>query len=288
MPVGYAVYQGALSLGGDLISANSASNMNLANRTFSAQQAAINRQFQQQQVAQMEGFQAHQAATAVQTRMADLRAAGINPMMAAGSAAQAMPGGMAPGSMAGTPATSVPGAAFAGLGQSASQLQQNVLAAQKTSADIDNINSQTAANIARNPYAAAQAQETVNNLKASTDNLSRSAMDLSEDYNLKQANEVATKQDTRFQAQLQDLRVKAAELDNQRSQYGMSKLKDESDYFKSPVGQSLFPYTVLPESVAGASSAADYLRRHPDDSENFGRGLMQGLNPFSRPTPPSP
>ncbi|AXH73968.1 MAG: DNA pilot protein [Microviridae sp.] len=52
------------------------------NNAFSAQQAAMNRDFQERMVGQQEQYQTNMSNTAWQRGVADMRAAGINPMLA--------------------------------------------------------------------------------------------------------------------------------------------------------------------------------------------------------------
>jgi len=80
-------------------------NLNLANRQFNAEQADINRQFQQ-----------GMAGSAYQRAVSDMKAAGLNPMLAYSQGGAAMPGGSLASSSAATVDPVVDNAGGAGLG----------------------------------------------------------------------------------------------------------------------------------------------------------------------------
>jgi len=84
-------------------------------RDFSASQAEINRGFQAQQVGAQQQFQQQMSNTAYQRAAADMKAAGLNPMMmfGSGSAASSPSGAAASGSLGGSSSASA-GAASGG------------------------------------------------------------------------------------------------------------------------------------------------------------------------------
>jgi hypothetical protein len=84
------------TLGSAYLGYRGAKKQNIA----SAQQAANQMQFQDASIKRQMAFQERMSNTAVQRRMADLKAAGINPILAGSKEASSPAGGTSPGAMA--------------------------------------------------------------------------------------------------------------------------------------------------------------------------------------------
>lgn len=124
-----------------------ASNEAIANNAnvFNADQARQNREFQAQQVSAQQAFQERMSNTAHQREMADMRAAGINPMLSAkGVGANSPSGGAASGGQATATTARMenPFAAFNNVAATAMDITAMGASLKKQAAETDYIRTQ--------------------------------------------------------------------------------------------------------------------------------------------------
>lgn len=120
------------------------SNETIANNAtaFNAQEAANNRRFQAEQTSAQQAFQERMSSTAHQREMADMKAAGINPMLTAKGVGASTPSGAAASGAQATAQTAKLENPFSGLANTALDALQISSSLKKQAAEIDYIRTQ--------------------------------------------------------------------------------------------------------------------------------------------------
>jgi transcriptional regulator of met regulon len=195
--------------------------------------------------------------TAMQRRVTDLKAAGLNPMLAVGgNGAQVSPVSSAQ--------VQNPDAAYGNLGSQVSsamslatqsaQIKQMEAQADKTSTEAD-------MNRAQMPYTGETASKSLDVLKARENEINQNAWKIAKEFDLTVERTRGQMQDNEFQLQLFDLKQKLMELDVARGKLGLPKLENDAAWQKlHPNLGGWLQSGAVPAGVGVVNSAARVLQ----------------------------
>ena len=207
----------------------------ISNQQFNAQQAQLNRNFQASQQLQAEQYNTQMSDTAMQRRVQDLNAAGLNPLLAIAQ------GGASTPTMSATAGSQASTGGVPTLQNALGAGIQSAMQAQQIKQQGDLIDSQKGALDAQAAKASAEAAKvgpmadaTIDNLNESSNQLIAAAKKLASDYDLNQQNIRTATADADFRRDFDDLTNKGIALNNQRLKLGMPELMADSKFWSGP------------------------------------------------------
>lgn len=202
------------------------------------------------EIQQEENWQTQMSDTAMQRRVTDLRAAGLNPLLAVGQGGASVPGvGMIPAQN--------PEQAFSGLGgqvqgavNTGAQVMQANAQADLASAQADKTRADAALSTSELPFSAATFQAQLDNLRRQNESLFYTAQNMARDWDLTNRDPSQLISDPRFAAQMLELKQQAMQYDVMAQRAQQPRLQNDALF------QRAFPWLggMLQSGTAGALS----------------------------------